>query len=203
MEREREREKEKERATERPGPRVNNKGTSVPAPGRAQLGGGWRAEEANEDKEEWEWVEGWGARERTLAQEPWPTLILILQKNRLHIDLGLGRHQGRLQLHPGPPLTPAFLPQIGQGSALNKQFYKSWWSLVLGRGQMWTLKRPRAENPQQVKNRRSIRSLQTFTVTVVEEKDPNTPLQSRFRSALLMFTVGEEGKHGNGEKIGN
>lgn len=43
-----------ESETERRGeawPDVNNKGTSVPAPGPAKLGGGRRAKEANEDKE--------------------------------------------------------------------------------------------------------------------------------------------------------
>lgn len=50
-------------------PDVNNKGTSVPAPGPAKLGGGRRAEEANEDKE------GGGPRERNLAQDPWSTLM--------------------------------------------------------------------------------------------------------------------------------
>lgn len=47
--REGERERGRQRDTQRPGPRVNNKGTSVPAPGPAKLGGGWRAVEANED----------------------------------------------------------------------------------------------------------------------------------------------------------
>lgn len=61
----REGEREKERDIERPGPRVNNKGTSVPAPGPAQLGGGRRAEEANEDKEEL--GVGWRAH----GKEPW------------------------------------------------------------------------------------------------------------------------------------
>lgn len=104
--REGERERARRRDIERPGPRVNNKGTSVPAPGPAKLGRGWRAEEANEDKERGGGVRV-GARERTLAQEPWPTLIF--QKNRLYIDLGLGRHRGGSG-STRPTAAPSFLP---------------------------------------------------------------------------------------------
>lgn len=146
---------------------------------------------------------GWGGGGH--GKEPWRrnhSPLLYSKKTGSTLTWALADIGGGSGSTPAHPLTPAFLPQIGQGSALNKQFYKSWWSLVVGRGQMWKLKRPQAEIPQQVKNR-SIRPQQSFTVTVVEEKDPNTPLQSHFRSSLLMFTVGEEGKHGNGEKIGN
>ena len=69
-ERERERERARWRGIERPGPRVNNKGTSVPAPGPAKLGGGRRIEEANEDGA---WgVGGGGRRERTMAHSYTP-----------------------------------------------------------------------------------------------------------------------------------
>lgn len=80
-------------------PDVNNKGTSVPAPGPAKLGGGRRAEEANEDKEG---GGGEGPRERSLAQDPWSTLIF--QKNRLYIDLGLG--SGSTPPHRRPSSLP-------------------------------------------------------------------------------------------------
>lgn len=130
-----ERESERWRDVERPGPRVNNKETSVPAPGPAKLGGGRRAEEANEDKEKGEG----GPRERTLAQEPWPTLIF--QKNRLYIDLTWALADiGGAPAPPAPPLPPPS-SQIGQGSALNKQLYKSWWSLFSAEGRcVWRWK---------------------------------------------------------------
>lgn len=88
--------KEKDGERESPGLRVHNKGTSVPAPGPAGLRGGWRMKEENEDEEEE------GPQERALAWDPWPALIF--PKNRLHIDLGFGRHW--LQLQPPPPFTP-------------------------------------------------------------------------------------------------
>lgn len=128
-----ERESKRWRDVERPGPRVNNKETSVPAPGPAKLGGGRRAEEANEDKEEGEG----GPRERTLAQEPWPTLIF--QKTGSTLTWALADIGGA----PAPPAPPPPPPssQIGQGSALNKQLYKSWWSLFSAEGRcVWRWK---------------------------------------------------------------
>lgn len=89
-----------ERERESPGLRVHNKGTSVPAPGPAGLRGGWRMKEENEDKEEE------GSQERALAWDPWPALIF--RKNRLHIDLGFGRHWLQLTpllCYPPPPCS--------------------------------------------------------------------------------------------------
>lgn len=81
--------------------------------------------EENEDEEEE------GPQERALAWDPWPALIF--RKNRLHIDLGFGRHWLQLQPPPPPPSllsSPTQLPpKTEQGSALNKQLYKHWWSL--------------------------------------------------------------------------
>lgn len=103
----RERESKRWRDVERPGPRVNNKETSVPAPGPAKLGGGRRAEEANEDKEEGEG----GPRERTLAQEPWPTLVF--QKTGSTLTWALA-DIGGLRLHP-PHRHPLLPPKLGRG----------------------------------------------------------------------------------------
>lgn len=116
--RKKEKEREAERGgkervweTESPGPRVHNKGASVPAPGPAGLRGGWRMKEENEDKEE----EEEGPQERALAWDPWPALIS--RKNRLHIDLGLGSHE---ETPSTPPPSNPFLlhsppPQLSRG----------------------------------------------------------------------------------------
>lgn len=64
-------------------PDVNNKGTSVPAPGPAKLGGGRRAEEANEDKEGGGGPTGKKPGSGSMADS-------YIPKNRLYIDLGLG-----------------------------------------------------------------------------------------------------------------
>ena len=57
-----------------------------------------------------------------------------IPKNRLHIDLGLGRRReapATLPLLSFSPSTlpPSIPPKTEQGSALNKQLYKHWWSL--------------------------------------------------------------------------
>lgn len=132
-----------ESETERRGeawPDVNNKGTSVPAPGPAKLGGGRRAEEANEDKEG-----GGGARERSLAQDPWSTLIF--QKTGSTLTWALA---------PATPRPTAAAPppsQIGQGSALNKQLYKSWWSLCQGEERWWKLTTSQPSGRQETSTR--------------------------------------------------
>lgn len=103
--RKKEKEREAERGgkervweTESPGPRVHNKGASVPAPGPAGLRGGWRMKEENEDKEEEE-----GPQERALAWDPWPALISRKTGSTLTWALAAMR---RLHLLL-PPLTPS------------------------------------------------------------------------------------------------
>lgn len=93
---------------------MNNKGTSVPAPGPAKLGGGRRAEEANEDKEEEEEEEGRGREEeRTLVQEPWPTLRFQKTGSTLTWALADTREA------PGAPrpttARPLLPPKLGRG----------------------------------------------------------------------------------------
>lgn len=118
--------KEKERERKSLDPRVHNKGTSVPAPGPAGPRGGWRMKEENEDEEE---EEEEGPQERALAWEPWPALISRKTGSTLTWALA---DMGRLQLlspsFPSPP-PPSLPSKTEQGSALNKQLYKHWWSL--------------------------------------------------------------------------
>lgn len=86
--------------------------------------------EESEDEEE---EEEEGPQERALAWDPWPALISRKTDSTLTWALAA---MGRLQLLPPPHPPPSFFilllrppSQTEQGSALNKQLYKHWWSL--------------------------------------------------------------------------